>query len=138
MHDKAESQNLSLDRYDMMRNSQLNSQPKRGLVQPYESAVLPPVQHPESMWTPITNPGPQAPAPLMYENLSPKPYFGVPPTPAPAPTPAQERPLAHAQQPAPARPGLNSDYGLAWNAPQIRPPALEQTPLKLPIQQASR
>ena len=82
--------------------------------------------------------GPQAPAPLMYENLSPKPYFGVPPTPAPAPTPAQERPLAHAQQPAPARPGLNSDYGLAWNAPQIRPPALEQTPLKLPIQQASR
>ena len=138
VHDKAESQNLSLDRYDMMRNSQLNSQPKRGLVQPYESAVLPPVQHPESMWTPVTNPGPRVPAPLMYENLSPKPYFGVPLTPAPAPTPAQERPLAHAQQPAPARPGLNSDYGLAWNAPQTRPPALEQTPLKLPIQQASR
>ncbi len=70
VRDARDSESLSLDRYDMMRVSQLNTQPASGVVKPYDAPVLPPVHHPETAWTPVSNPGRTAPAPLMYQPLA--------------------------------------------------------------------
>ena len=70
VRDARDSESLSLDRYDMMRVSQLNTQPASGMVKPYDAPVLPPVRHPETAWTPVSNPGRTAPAPLMYQSLT--------------------------------------------------------------------
>lgn len=43
INDPASSFRLSLDRYELIRRSQINSQPARGIVHPYESVVLPPM-----------------------------------------------------------------------------------------------
>ncbi|MFM2324852.1 MAG: putative secretin, ral secretion pathway protein component of type secretion system [Pseudomonadota bacterium] len=70
VRDARDSESLSLDRYDMMRVSQLNTQPASGVVKPYDAPVLPPVHHPETAWTPVSNPVRTAPAPLMYQPLA--------------------------------------------------------------------
>ena len=70
VRDARDSESLTLDRYDMMRVSQLNTQPAGNIVKPYEAPVLPPVRHPESAWTPVSEPGRSAPAPLMQQTLS--------------------------------------------------------------------
>ena len=70
VRDARDSESLTLDRYDMMRVSQLNTQPAGNIVKPYEAPVLPPVRHPESAWTPVSEPGRSAPAPLMHQTLS--------------------------------------------------------------------
>ncbi len=70
VRDARDSESLSLDRYDMMRVSQLNTQPASGVVKPYDAPVLPPVHHPETAWTPVSNPVRTAPAPLMYQSLA--------------------------------------------------------------------
>lgn len=70
VRDGRDSDSLSLDRYDMMRVSQLNTQPGANVVKPFDAPALPPRAHPETAWTPVSNPGRTAPAPLLHQTLA--------------------------------------------------------------------
>ncbi len=71
VRDGREASNLSLDRYDMMRVSQLNTMPDQGLIQPTSAPVLPAVSGgPASAWDPVAQPGSSVPAPLLHQSLS--------------------------------------------------------------------
>ncbi|MDO5654001.1 MAG: hypothetical protein Q4G39_07845, partial [Brachymonas sp.] len=141
----ADSRNLSLDRYDMMRTSQINSQPAMGVVQPQGAPVLPPVRHTDQAWTPVTNPA-KTPAPLMFQNMAPPSVLPQPqpqtaPVPAPTGSAAPVSYRAPVEQHHPAN-NLQSDYGLAWNqtAPQphaaLPQVAATPAPTQTPVEQA--
>ena len=71
VRDLSDSHALSMDRYDMMRATQINTQPNPGLIQPLQAPVLPAVRpQDDSAWAPVSDaPEKVLPRPLIYENM---------------------------------------------------------------------
>ena len=71
VRDLNDSHALSMDRYDMMRATQINTQPNPGLIQPLQAPVLPAIRpQDDSAWAPVNDaPEKVLPRPLIYENM---------------------------------------------------------------------
>ena len=71
VRDLNDSHALSMDRYDMMRATQINTQPNPGLIQPLQAPVPPAIRpQDDSAWAPVNDaPEKVLPRPLIYENM---------------------------------------------------------------------